>query len=151
MVIEIPKIINDDDPILKNYTPRQKNENKSEVVFYIKKCPKKNINQLTEICKKNNIQINIYNTNKGIKESDLRPSILNSKFAIILESETSLSLIIKKCAVADVPVFVFGKHIPDEWNDELGFYVTENNSIINKFETFIDNYKNYNPRKYIID
>ena len=69
----------------------------------------------------------------------------------ILESETSLSLIIKKCAVADVPVFVFGKHMPDEWNDELGFYVTENNSIINKFETFIDNYKNYNPRKYIID
>lgn len=104
-----------------------------------------------DINKKHNININIYDNNKGFKESDLIASAMNTKFAIILENKTDLSLIIKKMAIADIPVFVWGTNRPNNWNDEFGCYVTEENLLKDLFENFINNYNDYTPRKYIVD
>ena len=106
---------------------------------------------MIKICNKNRINVNIYDKKKGFKDSDLIASTKNSKFAILLENETNLSLTIKKMAVADIPVFVWGTNRPSDWNDELGCYVTEQNLLENLFENFINNYDDYTPRKYIID
>ena len=145
------KTIEIDNKIINKYKPTIDKKNRKEIIFYIEENSKKNIDLMHKIFKKNNINVNIYNKNKGFKESDLIASARNSKFAIILENEKSLSLTIKKMAVCDIPVFVWGTNRPDNWDDELGCYVTEEKLIDNLFENFINNYNDYTPRDFILD
>ena len=144
-------IIKVDDIILKNYKPTIDKKKKTEVIYHIEKNSKKDISIMSNNCNKNNININIYNKKKGFKESDLIVSARYSRFAVLLENEKNISLTIKKMAAADIPVFVWGSQIPDGWNDELGCYVTEEKLLSELFEKFINNYNDYNPRKYILN
>ena len=124
------------------------------------------LKNILKICSDKKIKCNVYNVKAGYKESDLLSSLYCAKYMILLDNNISgLSKTIQKSISCNVPVFIIGNIISDNWDvsaifrrtiefESIGKYIPndfENEQVISySLDQFLEQVEQYKPREFVL-
>lgn len=144
-------------------------KNKSKVIIYFKRRDPNELKFLKHFLDKKKIKYTLFQYGK-YTENNYIDSLNLAKYVIWIGSHESQGFALLECLSMNVPILVWNTTRMDQeykstkynnindkmqtipyWDNSCGEYFFNKNELPEKYDIFIKNLKNYNPRKFVIE